>query len=260
MPSLLGSFSMEYGHEALRALDFGVVEPTTHEALDRIDRVAGVGDGLALGELADEPLTGLGERDDRGDRPAAFGGCDDGRLAALHDGHDGVRGAEVDADDLAHVVWWLLVSAGVRWDRCRWWWVPPRRPRGPGAGRGRAVDSRDGRSRRSRLRAGRCRGRRRWPRVRADRRRCPGAASMGVTPSLSSRTRSLRSMAAMPSNQGSSAIDAGRASMARSKSSARFRTLRMRSSAASPRSRSRSSAVRRLKLRNSARSRWRATR
>ena len=38
-------------------------------------------------------------------------------------------------------------------------------------------------------------------------------------------------MAAMPSNQGSSAIDAA-ASMARSKSSARFSTLRMRSSAA----------------------------
>ena len=34
----------------------------------------------------------------------------------------------------------------------------------------------------------------------------------------------------------------------------------MRSSPARPRSRSRSSAVRRLKLRNSARSRWRATR
>ena len=38
------------------------------------------------------------------------------------------------------------------------------------------------------------------------------------------------------------------------------RTLRMRSSAARPRSRSRSSLVRRLKLRNSARSRWRAAR
>ena len=108
--------------EALRALDLGVVEPTAHEALDRIDRVAGIGDGLALGQLADEALAGLGERDDRRDRPAAFGGRDDGRLAALHDGHDGVRGAEVDADDLAHVVWWLLVSAWVRWGRCRWWW------------------------------------------------------------------------------------------------------------------------------------------
>ena len=102
MPSLLGSFSTGIRHEALRALDLGVVEPTAHEALDRIDGVAGIGDGLALGELADEALTGLGERDDRRDRPAALGGRDDGRLAALHDGHDGVRGAEVDADDLAH--------------------------------------------------------------------------------------------------------------------------------------------------------------
>src|SRR6476646_3895601 len=88
----------------------------------------------------------------------------------------------------------------------------------------------------------------------------PGSASMGVTPSLSSRSRSLRSMAAMPSNQGSSATDAGRASMARSKSSATAKTLRIRSSPASPSSRIRSSLVRRLKFWNSARSRWRADR
>ena len=61
-----------------------------------------------------------------------------------------------------------------------------------------------------------------------------------------------------PRPRGRSAIDAGRASMARSKSSARARTLRIRSSPARPRSRSRSSAVRRLKFWNSARSRWSA--
>ena len=32
--------------------------------------------------------------------PSAFG--DDGGLAALHDRHDGVGGAQVDADDFAH--------------------------------------------------------------------------------------------------------------------------------------------------------------
>ena len=68
----------------------------------------------------------------------------------------------------------------------------------------------------------------------------------------------MRSMAAMPSAHGSSARSAGRLSMARSKSSATPSTLRIRSSPASPSSRSRSSAVRRRKFANSARSRWRS--
>ena len=102
-PSLLGSFSTRVRDEALAALDLGVVPATTHEALDRVDGVGRVGHGLALGQLADESLAGLGEGDDRRDRPAALSRCDDGRLAALHDGNDGVRRAEVDADDLAHV-------------------------------------------------------------------------------------------------------------------------------------------------------------
>ena len=40
------------------------VEFAAHEAFDGIDGVARVGDGLALGRLADEPLAALGERDD----------------------------------------------------------------------------------------------------------------------------------------------------------------------------------------------------
>ena len=137
---------------------------------------------------------------------------------------------------------------------------PRRRPRGPAGGPGRAVDSRAGSARRSRPRGGRCRARWRWPRARADRTGCPARRRSSVTPSLSSSWRSLRSMTLTPSNQGSAAIESGRASMARSKSSARASTLRMRSSAARPRSRWRSSAVRRLKFRNSARSRCRALR
>jgi hypothetical protein len=37
-----------------------------HVALDRADGAIGVGDGLALGDLADEHLAVLGEGDDRG--------------------------------------------------------------------------------------------------------------------------------------------------------------------------------------------------
>ena len=44
--------------------DFAVA--AAHEALDRIDRVLRVGDGLALGGLADEALAVFGEGDHRG--------------------------------------------------------------------------------------------------------------------------------------------------------------------------------------------------
>ena len=74
-----------------------------HEALDREDGVLGVGDGLALRHLADEPFTALGERHDRRRQPAALGVGDDHRLATFHDGHNGIGGAQVDTNDFAHV-------------------------------------------------------------------------------------------------------------------------------------------------------------
>ena len=113
-PVALGVLLDLVGDEVLGALDLRVVPATAHEALDGIDGVGRVGDGLPLGKLADESLAGLGEGDDRRNRPTALGGSDDGRLAALHDGDDGVRRPEVDADDLAHwSVWLLSVVRGV---------------------------------------------------------------------------------------------------------------------------------------------------
>jgi hypothetical protein len=95
--------------------------------MNRVDGVGGVGDRLALRELADEALAGLRERDDRRDRPASFGRCDHGRLAAFHHRDDRVRRAEVDADDLAHGVlfswyraWlcgWYVISSGAGFRR-----------------------------------------------------------------------------------------------------------------------------------------------
>ena len=79
-----------------------LVELPAHEALDREDGVLGVGDRLPLGDLADQPLAGLGERDDRRRQPPAFRVGDDHRLAAFHHGDDGVGGAQIDADDFAH--------------------------------------------------------------------------------------------------------------------------------------------------------------
>ena len=74
-----------------------------HEALDREDGVGGVGDRLALGHRADEALTRLGEGDDGRRGAATLGVLDDGRLAALEDGHARVRRAEIDTDGLGHI-------------------------------------------------------------------------------------------------------------------------------------------------------------
>ena len=80
------------------------VEAAAHEALDREDGVLGIGDRLPLGDLADQPLAGLAERDDRRRDPAPFRVLDDGRLIAFHHRDDGVGGAQVDADDFAHAL------------------------------------------------------------------------------------------------------------------------------------------------------------
>ena len=73
------------------------------EPLDRVDRVLGVEDHLALGDLADQPLPVLGERDDRRRRALALGVGDHLRLAALHRCcHDRVGRAEIDSNRLGH--------------------------------------------------------------------------------------------------------------------------------------------------------------
>ena len=75
---------------------------SAHVALDGGDGAVNVGDGLALGDLADQDLAGLGEGDDRGGRTGAFSVGDDGGLAAFEDGDSGVGGTEVDADCTCH--------------------------------------------------------------------------------------------------------------------------------------------------------------
>jgi hypothetical protein len=56
-----------------------------HVALDRRDGAVDVVDGLALGDLADQHLTGLGERDDRRRGARALGVRNNGGLAAFED-------------------------------------------------------------------------------------------------------------------------------------------------------------------------------
>ena len=74
------------------------------EALDRGQRVLGVGHRLALGGLANEPLLIFGERHHRRRGARALGVLDHPGVAALHDRDTAVRGAEIDADNLAHPV------------------------------------------------------------------------------------------------------------------------------------------------------------
>ena len=92
-------------HQLRSFCDHRVVELSTHEALDGVDGVLRVGDGLTLGRPA---------------RPAAHRPCvnatTDGvvrapsalamtfGLPAFHHGDTRVGGAEIDADDLAHVL------------------------------------------------------------------------------------------------------------------------------------------------------------
>ena len=89
------------GDDRLLLVHLGLL--AAHEALDGEDRVLGVGDRLTLRDGAHQALAALGEGDDGGSGAPALGVLDDGRLAALEDGHARVRRAEVDADGLGHV-------------------------------------------------------------------------------------------------------------------------------------------------------------
>ena len=83
-------------HDLVRhAFDFLLhfVKFAAHETLDGINRVARIGDGLALGGVADQALAGFGERHDRRRGALALGIFQHERFAAFHDGHAGVRRA-----------------------------------------------------------------------------------------------------------------------------------------------------------------------
>ncbi|ETW12424.1 putative NAD-specific glutamate dehydrogenase [Roseivivax marinus] len=90
-------------HVLLVLGEIGVVLTTTDQALDAEDGVGRVGDRLALGRLANQTFV-VGETDDGRGRACPFRVLDDLGLAAVHDGDAAVGGAEVDADDFAHVL------------------------------------------------------------------------------------------------------------------------------------------------------------
>ena len=97
------------GHHGEVALHHAVAELASDQALDGEQRVGGIGDGLALGALADQCLA-VREGDDGRRGAVALGVLDDPRFAAVHHGDARVRGAEVDADDLCHALSLSVVS------------------------------------------------------------------------------------------------------------------------------------------------------
>ena len=81
----------------------GVLVVRAHLALDRADRAIGVGDRLALCDLADEDLAGLGERHHRGRGSGTLGVGNYGGLATLEHGDHRVGRAEVYSYCFGHL-------------------------------------------------------------------------------------------------------------------------------------------------------------
>ena len=81
-----------------------------HLTLDGHDGAVGVRDGLTLGGLADHALAVLRKSDDGRRGAVAFGVRDDDGLAALHDGHAAVGGAEIDTNNFTHDVFLLDIE------------------------------------------------------------------------------------------------------------------------------------------------------
>ena len=98
----VGGFDDLVGHHVDVALHHVVLVATADEPLDGEQGVGRIGHRLPLGALADEDLV-IGVGDDGGRGAVALGVLDDARFAAVEHGNARVGGAEVDADDLAHV-------------------------------------------------------------------------------------------------------------------------------------------------------------
>ena len=92
------------GHEVDVFLDFFFGELAANQALDGIQRVARVGDGLAFGRSADQHFAIFLVGDDGRRGAGAFAVFDDLGVVAFHDGHARIGGAQVNADDSSHVV------------------------------------------------------------------------------------------------------------------------------------------------------------
>ena len=105
------------GHQGDVLLHFLLFEAAADQTLDRVQRVLRVGDRLPLGRCAGQNFAIFGISDDRRRRARAFRVFNDLGLAAFHDCHTGVGGAQVDTNDLAHFYVPLnVLNVFAKWD------------------------------------------------------------------------------------------------------------------------------------------------
>ncbi len=108
------------------ALDLVALPRATDEALDAVDGVAGVDEPPLARLVADEHLAGWVERDHAREEAVALLVGEDHGLAAPHHGDDGVRGAEIDADDRPCHCPWIPITGTRRGEFCsRGWLISP---------------------------------------------------------------------------------------------------------------------------------------
>src|SRR5208282_3962964 len=82
-----------------------ILEAAAHQTLDRINRPLRRFDQIPARGIADYDLVVLVERDHREDKVQPIFSGDDDRRIPLHVGHERVRGAEIDADDVVSCHW-----------------------------------------------------------------------------------------------------------------------------------------------------------
>ena len=90
-------FGQAEGEELQLFLD--VFNAAAHQALDRVDGAFRGLDQISARGIADDGLTVFVERDDRRDEIQTIVARDHDRVLPLHEGHERIRGAQVDADD-----------------------------------------------------------------------------------------------------------------------------------------------------------------
>ena len=90
------------GHHLHLFRDF--VEAASHETFDGENRVFRIGDGLALGNLSDQALAALGERHNGRSGALTFLIRNYRRLAGFHHGYARVGRAQIDANNLSHLL------------------------------------------------------------------------------------------------------------------------------------------------------------
>jgi hypothetical protein len=101
-----------FGEAEREEFQFGlnVVNPASHEAFDRVDgALRRFGEMLTRG-ISDDRLIVLVERDDRRDEIRTVVAGDHDGAPPLHEGHERIRGAEVDSDDAISCHWMPFVN------------------------------------------------------------------------------------------------------------------------------------------------------